>query len=429
MKKKLLGTSALVAFVTSMGVVGSAQAGVAQAPSLSIMGNVKGQAFGFKNGSPSGLTTITNSVGGTQTASQQNPRTTRGLGYLFTQRGELDFVVAGVAANGLEYNYSIVLTGDTAATKSVQENRIELKGSWGTFQFGDKTGPADILMNDAVNVLGGTGGFDGDWSQVVAQSTGTFNGDSMVPDTGTNTKAIYYTPRFAGFMLGAAFTPLAPHAGNSAIQDKNNVNSSNNPVMTNQGVAEGALNFTHNFEGGFGLSLTAAGIHANKTKSGGSGATATLPATTAKVKRQSAWQLGTLLSYKGFQLGGGYIDNQQSGVVSGTSNADGGKGWSGALSYTFGATKVAAGGQWTTQKNGVAPTGVSGGTKGTSNIYSFTADHTLAPGLAVYAEYDYLDMKTTQGAMTNLYNTGYVSSLTASNKGAQVGVAGLKVSF
>lgn len=416
MKKKLLGTSALVASLVAIGA-DYAQAG-AQVPSLSIMGNARSQAFAFSNKGPSNLQQTTGSTG--FTAASQNPRNARGLGYLFTQRGEMDFVVAGVAANGLEYNYSIVLTGDTAASTAISENRIELKGSWGTFQFGDKTGPADILMNDAANVLGATGGFDGDFSTVIATPSGVMTGDSMVPDTGTNTKAIYYTPRFAGFMLGAAFTPLDKHAGNSGISDKNN-----NSQMTNQGILEGALNFTHSFEGGFGLSLTAAGIRANKTKP--------VSGTTFKPEKQQAWQLGTLLSYKGFQLGGGYIDNQKSGTVKGLSGYDGGKGWSAALGYTFGDTKVAVGGQWTKQKNG--QTVAAGDPTGKADIYSFTVDHTLAPGLAVYAEYDYLNMRNTQATRNNFDNpainpgsNGGTNQVVASNK-ANVGILGMKISF
>ncbi len=416
MKKKLLGTSALVASLVAMADYAQA---AAQVPSLSIMGNARSQAFAFSNKGPSNLSATTGTA--QFSAASQNPRNSRGLGYLFVQRGEMDFVVAGVAANGLEYNYSIVLTGDTAASTAISENRIELKGSWGTFQFGDKTGPADILMNDAANVLGATGGFDGDFSTVIATPSGVFTGDSMAADTGTNTKAIYYTPRFAGFMLGAAFTPLDKHAGNSPINDKNNP-----AQMTNQGIAEGALNFTHSFEGGFGLSLTAAGISANKTKP--------VNGTTGAPEKQRAWQLGTLLSYKGFQVGGGYIDNQKTGTLKSQKNWDGGKGWSAALGYTFGDTKVAVGGQWTKQKNG--QTVAAGDPTGKADIYSFTVDHTLAPGLAVYAEYDYLDLRNTQATRNNFdnpaINPGTTSNNTAqvvaSNK-ANVGIVGMKISF
>ena len=43
----------------------------------------------------------------------------------------------------------------------------------------------------------GTGGIDGD----------TTNLDHPVPDTGDDAKATYFTPRIAGFQLGASFTP------------------------------------------------------------------------------------------------------------------------------------------------------------------------------------------------------------------------------
>ena len=425
MKNKLLGTSALIAVLTAAAAHVSADAG--QAPTMSMSGNAKFQAYGFSNSKGVSANNTNNAVA--------RPSYGYGQGYAFTQNGELDFVVAGVAANGLEYNYTLILTGDTSAQNAIQENRIEFKGNWGTFQAGDKVGPEDILMTDAANVLGATGGFDGDWNKVINETSGVFTGDSMMADTGTTTKVVYYTPRFSGFMLGAAFTPSSAHKGN-AIINTNGATGGNGSVgsgYNNHGVSSGALNFSHEFTNGFGMSLTAAGINASSSKSN-SGALAQ-----KSLRTMSAWQLGGLFNYQGWQLGLGYLDNQKSGTMSNSvttgsplSGYNGGKAWSGALGYTFGDNKVAFGYQGTTQNNGK-----SGSTqyKGKADIYSVTADHTLAPGLGVYAEYDYLRMRIPNAALAQLANNQVINNVNSStgnqtsSNNASVFILGTKISF
>jgi len=425
MKNKLLGTSALVAVLTVAAAHVSADAG--QAPTMSMSGNAKFQAYGFSNSKGVSANNTNNAVA--------RPSYGYGQGYAFTQNGELDFVVAGVAANGLEYNYTLILTGDTSATNAIQENRIEFKGNWGTFQAGDKVGPEDILMTDAANVLGATGGFDGDWDKVINETSGVFTGDSMMADTGTATKVVYYTPRFSGFMLGAAFTPSSSHKGNAVINTNSGSNAGVGSGINNHGVSSGALNFSHEFTNGFGMSLTGAGINASSSKAGNG------PLGQRSLRTMSAWQLGGLFNYQGWQLGLGYLDNQKSGTISNSgtngsplSGYNGGKAWSGALGYTFGDNKVAFGYQGTTQNNGKSATG-STQYKGKADIYSVTADHTLAPGLGVYAEYDYLRMRLPNAALTNLAANQVINNVNSStgnqtsSNTASVFILGTKISF
>ena len=419
MKKKLLGTSALIAVLTAT-AVHSVNADAGQAPTLSMSGNAKFQAYGFNNSKGVSANNTNSAVA--------RPSYGYGQGYAFTQNGELDFVVAGVATNGLEYNYTLILNGDTSATNAIQENRIEFKGNWGTFQAGDKVGPEDILMTDAANVLGATGGFDGDFGKVINVTSGVFTGDSMVPDTGTATKVAYYTPRFAGFMLAGAFTPSSAHKGNAVIT----TNTPGSNGYNNHGVSSGALNYSHEFSSGFGLSLTAAGINASSSKTSNSGSNA---------RTMSAWQLGGLFNYQSWQLGVGYLDNGKSGTISNsgtngspTAGYNGGKAWSTALGYTFGDNKVAIGYQGSTQDNGRSPTSNTT-LKGKADIYSVTADHTLAPGLGVYAEYDYLRMRIPNAALNQLGNNQFTNNINSSagnqtsSNTASVFILGTKISF
>lgn len=416
MKKNLLRTTAFVGMVMSLAAGNVVAAG--QAPTLTMSGSAKFQAYGYGNSKNSG-----NYL--------SSPNTNSGPGYLFTQTGEIAFVVAGVAKNGLEYNYTIVLNAAPGPNSSgtISENRIEFKGRWGTVQLGAKIGPEDVLMTDAVNVLGATGGFDGDWTNAVTQTSGVFTGDSMRADTGNATKIAYYTPRFSGFMLGVGFTPSNVQSGTSSMQSSA---TSSSQGARDSGILSAGLNFAHEFNNGLGLSLTAAGISASNTKvnpngvggSGGAGSGTGNPS--LKARKSNGWQLGGLMNYKNFQFGLGYINNNKTGTYTNANSYDGGSGWSTALGYTFGINKVAVGYQGTRQKNG---TGSAGGV-GKADIFSLTGDRTLAPGLGVYAEYDYISQKIDSNALAGLAANSTVATgtPTSSNKSNLV-IIGAKISF
>lgn len=408
MKTKLLRTTALAGMVLTFSTAPVIADG--QAPTLTMSGSSKFQAYGYGNSINTGNYTA-------------SPNTNTSPGYLFTQSGEISFMVAGKAANGLEYNYAIVLNGATGSQSngSISENRIEFKGAWGTVQLGAKIGPEDVLMTDAVNVLGATGGFDGDWTNAVTQTSGVFTGDSMRADTGTATKIAYYTPRFSGFMLGAAFTPSNVQSGTSSIQSSTTGSSL---AARDSGVLSGGINFAHEFNNGMSFSLTAAGISASNTKVNPVGSGSGNPALQAR--KSNGWQLGGLANYKNFQFGLGYIDNNKTGTYTTANSYNGGSGWSTALGYTFGVNKVAVGYQGTRQKNG---TGSTGGV-GKADIFSLTGDRTLAPGLGVYAEYDYISQKIDSNALTALStnSTSYPGTGTSTNRSNLV-IIGAKISF
>ncbi len=413
MKTKLLRTTALAGMVLSF-ATGSSVLAAGQAPSLTMSGSSKFQAYGYGNSSNSGNYAA-------------SPNSNTGPGYLFTQTGEIAFLVAGSAANGLEYNYSIVLNGATGPNSSgaITENRIEFKGAWGTVQLGSKIGPEDVLMTDAVTVLGATGGFDGDWTRAVTPTTGVFTGDNMRADTGNATKIAYYTPRFSGFMLGAGFTPSSVQSGVNSIQASTIASSQ---ASRDSGVLSGGLNFSHEFNNGMTISLTAAGISASNTKvnsatTTGSGTGNAL----LKARKSNGWQLGGLANYKNFQFGLGYINNNKTGTYTTADGYDGGQGWSTALGYTFGVNKVAVGYQGTRQKNG---TGATGGV-GKANIFSLTGDRTIAPGLGVYAEYDYIKQSIPSGALTALgaNSTSSPGTTGTTSNTSNLLILGTKISF
>ncbi|MBT4880759.1 MAG: porin [Alphaproteobacteria bacterium] len=369
MTKKLLGTTALMAvsFVAAQEV-----SAAAVAPALSISGNARFQAMGVKNSAKG-----SSAADGDAAA---NPR--NGVGsYGFTQTGEMRFAVAGMAKNGLEYNYLIALSGNTGSSTSVSENRIEFKGSWGALQLGDTIGAQDLMMVDAVNVIGGTGGFDGSWLDAFTQPAGVFAGDSMVGDPGDATKMSYFTPRVAGFQFGLSFTPSSRHEGAEPLTQSADTSSTVSNVITRKNFG-GALNYTHAFDE-VGVSATGAFLSGDSKASTEENA--------AKVR---AYQIGGLVTYRDFQFGAGYIDNKKSTLVDSLRSlgTDAGKAWSFALGYTYEASKFTVGYQQSKTKVATGASDAKG------KFWSFTADHTLAPGLGVYAEADFIRFTVPQAA-------------------------------
>ena len=127
--------------------------------------------------------------------------------------------------------------------------------------------------------------------------------------------------------------------------------------------------------------------------------------------------LGAHFKYKDWEIGGEFIDNGKSRVAShnlgaylesakqndgkyefrGKSPArikgDAGKAYSAALGYTWGDHK------WSVGYFGSTKTIQSGYDKARANVYSATWDRKLSPGLGIYAEANYVDMKTDKRAV------------------------------
>lgn len=422
MKKILFNTSALAGLVFASCVSSTPALAETKKPSLKIGGSVAGAMYFFK-------------------ASQRAGN--GGKGYGTTGRIEdtrINFDVGGSteALGGLDYGLLIGLSADRGETNTVRETRLKFKGQWGTFSFGNTRGPDNFGVSSAARImggLGGLGGFDGNLTDVVDVSSGALWSIGLTGAMKDAVKLIYLTPRVEGFQLGFGFTPNGQQDGGNPLNTASNA-STKKPF--DQSNWTGLLAYKNSFENGVSLGLSLSGV-TGKTKS-----IRKKDGTLINAAEDSrSWAVGGQLGYAGFELGAQYIDNGKSHAnKTHLVNAKGGTAVSVALGYAFGAHKVAAGYYHSDKKlgqvnaAGAALTGAPAARtdlgKAKANIYSLTYDFKVAPGLGLFAEANYFDMKNKDAAAA--FNTAYKTVNTSapdgvkSNRGHAI-LIGTKIKF
>ncbi len=298
--------------------------------------------------------------------------------YFGVDEAELQLDVSGSADNGLNYGFKIEINANTTDSAIADEARLELYGRWGTLQMGDEDGADNVMNYGGETLLGGAGGFDGDQNDYLFRAgfrTQSVTFDSGAPgfpllagDTGDATKISYYSPRMAGFQLGASYTPT-PNNGDSFKTDGN--------WEDHYGIG---LNYDRSF-GEF--RLRASGVYAAATNSftslfGWAG------------QDYAAWSVGGIVGWGPVSIGGGYADNGDSGYWTGVDTGY----WNVAAAFESGRFYLAAG-------YFESLTDWGAGSESTYNHTSLTADYSAAPGLSLYAEVDFIEDDVDNGSIYN----------------------------
>ncbi len=422
MKKGLLATTALV----GAGALGGGAALAAEAPEWKLGGNMNFQLYwadpensGTKVGAGA---TKTFDAGATKVWLDRiqvwdtNDTGFQEHGWYFgVDEAELALNVSGAADNGLKYGFKIEIQVNTNDTKVADEARIQLSGDWGTVQLGDEDGAEDIMNYGGENLMGATGGFDGDQDDYLFRAGGDVthaeflinddqttlfhitsqNGNSLslaapsyptiAGDTSDKTKITYYSPRFSGFQVGASITPT-PNNGDNFKSD---------------GSWENHYGLGANYDATFGnLHLQASAVFSSAANAD------------EEFEDYSAWSVGGIVGFGPFSIGANYTDNSDSGQPlvwdDGTNRFEPTgietSSWNVAASFDTGPMSFAVGYfagniDWGTYYSGAGLNGalgwVDGGSgEGDFTTISLTADYKMAPGLAVYAEYDMIDDET-----------------------------------
>jgi hypothetical protein len=436
MKNNLLGTAAiLLALGVSVPLVGSASAECAKtdpggvAPALKITGNATATYHWFENGDRARVTPGAREFG---------------LGTLFAiEDSRLDFRATGRMETGWTdqtfYDWLIGFTGDTGETKEVEENRIRLKGRWGTIMFGNTQGVENFMARGAFSIPGGTGGFDGNFKTTTPRPTGLLLTTDMVGATKYASKFTFVTPRFYGFQAGFSYTPNSEHKGEGTNGPPRNRTSSKSPQEAfNLNLVAFGLNYVNKITDDFAVALSATAV-TGKTKppTGNNQLDNTNLYTafqTAPRHRTNSYALGAVASYKCFDLGVEWINNGRSqqirnapnalaaGAARGTPNGrapvlvnnnpnarvtangvnqnavtstqyngplgafNAGTAFSVAGAYSFGANKVSVG--YYRSKR------LFNGANTIANVYSLDYDRAIAPGFSVFAEGVIYDLKS-----------------------------------
>ncbi|MDC0344625.1 porin, partial [Alphaproteobacteria bacterium] len=116
---------------------------------------------------------------------------------LAIESSELNIEAEGQAEE-FDYGVKIELSTQSNEENSISENRLKIKGDWGTFYGGNTCGIESKSAQGGFRIMGATGGFDGKMTRTYLPATGTSISVSMAGDTSSRTKVFYYTPRFQG---------------------------------------------------------------------------------------------------------------------------------------------------------------------------------------------------------------------------------------
>ncbi|MEI8295769.1 MAG: hypothetical protein WCG04_04525 [Alphaproteobacteria bacterium] len=376
---------------------------------------------------------------------QSNRLNGKGAGYhLANDLSDLYFIVSGRSESGLGYRYQMTFEALPGAGKLyITQNFIELqKGA--TVQLGAAPDVTRSILQDGSRLMGGTGGFSGLYSRVFNVSSGVFSGFRPLGETKYATKIVVFSPEWEGIRLAFDFTPNTAHfgaeplntAGTGTISSPGNTSSiytsnNNGPF----GVHSMSFGMSYNRAmGDWNVKMSAVGLLdrsyvVNTTKSTYS---------RTRVRGVRSYQLGGILGYGKFQVGGGWLDNGRSRLpydnklsIGGVSLGDtwqgnSGKAWNMAANYTDGPYQFAVGHQKTFRKTDAV-------NKAIGNVTSATFGITPLQGLKLYVESDYVKTATNTKsvALASAIHAQTASQLTngiGNNKGV-VTLTGIALSF
>jgi len=373
MKKLLLGTTAIV----GASVLMSGAALAADKPTLTIGGFGLFEAwFWDEDGADTG-------VPGTGKNAGRN----RGQSFSMDET-ELLFKAKGVADNGLEYGFYLEWEAEHTSdnTGGADEAALWLSGNWGMIEMGDNDGAEDIVKVGGYTLLGGAAGPDGEAGSrtFTTQSVALIPAGMGVGDTGDATKITYMSPDISGFKFGISYTPMSNHDIDEAISD-------NNAGSVEDHLGIGAM-YAGTF-GDVGLKISGRYMRANSQTPG-------------TYEDTSVWGAGAHVSYAGFTVGVGYADLGDSNITKAAKadKASAGTWWDVGANYVTGPYKIAA------NYAVAAADQATGSTDDTVKWTAVTFDYTVAPGLAVYFEYDHVKIDQSGTTTDNEVNAFVVGT-------------------
>lgn len=352
----------------------------------------------------------------------------KGNGSHFTMTdGFLGFQMLGKADGYGELEYELLLGLDpNPDSTNVDTASALLRGEWGTLMFGNGYGAEYYMSKGPLQqVIGGIGGADGDYTQVVNRTSGTIISMQPIGRTKNGTKISFYTPRIYGFQAGFSFTPNSRHRGEAKLfTNRNARDGAFNAIPFDKNNIAAGMNYVKKFSNGVEIGASAAGIWANTQQP--NGRTAGLDNSTSSPRqRTQTWLAGIVLGYQHFEAGFEYVDNGKSHEINSPlyQGSDAGKIYNFGLAYNMGPDKFSLGYSHTKRKLpanalltaanfpvavgqpafGAAFTDLG---HGKTDVLSASWDRKLAPGLTVFAEGVYFKYSADQRLGTFMSTVG-----------------------
>ena len=338
----------------------------------------------------------------------------------FITKGDFGVTLSADAQDGSSYGGVISL--DLRREKAGSQDFIKAAYAYynsldyGTLQIGEMEGALDQALMDGRDIMGATGGFDGNFFTFTTASAGVMSGYKQSTYDKYATKLLYKTPVFNGFQFVMSFSPSSqllgarsrgPGGAFDAAMDKNK-------AIQLKRTLEGVLSYGFDLSG-VDINLFLGGGVANPiltTEQKNNGG--------ATVNSAKVFQTGMIIDFGDFQMGGGYLHNGKS-LTRKDVAGNYGDAYNAAMGYKIGRHYVAAGHMGSSRK-------VEGG-HAKATITSVTYEYSAAPGLTVFGEMNYFDTRNTSqyyanNNVTNNINTQlnnkrlHASTLGKNNKGS-----------
>jgi len=289
----------------------------------------------------------------------------------FANRFRLTVTPTAKADNGLEYGARLRLraAGGTNNNRATDSDRafMFVNGGFGTIQAGVINGLSDEYGIIGPNVEGIEGSPDAQFLNYYANANGApyVLGSLRTLESGdASSKIIYLTPSFAGFQVGAAYTPVYGSSNTDINRRKNST--------AYRDMGEVQATYKGEF-GGVGLEASAAYQFAKAA---------------SQLEDLSSVHVGANLSYAGFKVGGSYAFSGDSGYAKGTRGVDDQQVWIVGANYDFGSVILAA-----TYTDAKGIDSDFAGLNSRAHVWQAGVTYTVAPGLTTGLEYSYLDNK------------------------------------
>jgi predicted porin len=324
---------------------------------------------------------------------------------------DLAMEIAGIVNDDFKYKYSANLQV-VPSDVNVTDNYAEFSCLYGTVQIGNIKGPEGTMIDDATGLLGGTGGVDGSTWGLLNIVSGLPHTHHLNGYTKRATKLVYYSPRFAGFQVGAGFCPNPHHSGWSDLGAKDYSNSNDDNVLStaemkkSQNLAIG-VNYQQSVKD---LSVKASIVAVMENASMKANIKDIVPAEGDDIyltydltreiplKKDMSYQASCSIQYKNLVIAAGLINNREQNLPTTKFNADkiekngihlgdAGTVWNIGGKYTIG--RIDLGFSHHNLKRRATNYDYSTGT-----INTFTLDCTVSSGIQLFAEIDHINART-----------------------------------
>ena len=321
--------------------------------------------------------------------------TAAGRGYAFISPfSELWVKAKATADNGLTYGVDIEIEtrGDAGFVADEVWAYVD-SDQWGRVEMGDQDGAANrmkIAGNNALKAMGGYFGGLGTW-QFATIGAANFGGEGMiarsdwfesVAGSGDDTKLIYFTPRFAGFQLGASLTP------------DTNVNGRNGGATDNDGGINNLWEIGANYVGKYDdFGFIVATTYSTSSDTDGAVVAGT---SNTKFEDFEYWTVGAQVSFGGFKVAAGYQDHNETGIstAAATAGTDAGEVWNVGVGYTTGPWGVSLG-YFEGERD------VAGQSAASVTDIVLGAQYAVAPGWTVMGELSFYEHENPSTAFAN----------------------------